>query len=555
MVIILATLLAYQHALPGPYLWDDLSLIADNPTLENPANLARYFVDDLGRFNQHPREMGFYRPLQALTFHIEVALFGRNAPVQRATNVLLHALAALALFGLARTFFERTWPALLAALLFAVHPLCSEQVCLIANRGGLLVGALSLSTLYLLARAFADDRRVQVPFLALAGLTYMLALLAKPNALVLIAPALAWLWTRQPARPARQYVQVAALIGGLALAYVVWRWGILGISHAHKATAVPLWTRLLAMPRLTLEALTLAVVPHGLRPIRDPNLAAWAAPLVVVFSTAVWLAILGRVLVVAKTQRTLLFAVLLFAATMAPTAGLIALVRPVAEHYYYLPAAAAALLLATAFGGESTRIPPRLGRLAAVALLTFFLVSTMGRARLWASPEALWADNIAKDPAASEALNNLGTLRAEARDDTQAFALFDRAVRAKTTNLKARRNRAQAALAVDQDQVAGLDVLYLLDRDPCDQRALLALGRLAARGTFAPADALATAAPAQKACAVTVLFGRAYETEKRGDTAYAIALYGEFLSRAPDHILAPAARQRAARIAPPKDDN
>jgi len=511
-LIVLATVVVYAPAIPGPYLWDDHTLIADNPTLDQAHNIPRYFFEDLGIFNQDPRRMGYYRPLQPLTFHLEIALFGRLAPLQRMTNILLHALAALALYGLALTLLPaRRW-ALAAALFYAVHPLCSEEVCLIANRGGMLAAALSLGTLYFLTRAFADPGKTARQWLAIAGLAYAAALLSKLTALVLIAPALAWLWLKNEPGSRKQFLQTLILIGGLALAYTAWRWGFLGISHAHKAVGTPFDLRLLALPRLGLFVLGLALAPLQLRAIREPDLAAWAAPWTAGISLAVWLLLLATAWRLRKTNPLFLFAFLFFAAFFSPTAGLVPLVRPVAEHYYHLPTAGVCLAAAGLFA----RIPRGKTALTlAVAVFLALAAGTASRAVIWSSPEKLWLDNIAKDPDVAQGYNNLGTVYAEQNRSAEAFAMFDRALQLRPGDNKTRLNHARLATDLNRIDEALTDFQILLRDDPCHEKALFNLGRLAARAARPQIDALCREYNQDQPCARFIDLGRQYETENR----------------------------------------
>lgn len=506
--IILATAIVYTPAVPGPYLWDDHSLIADNPTLDEAGNIPRYFLEDLGTFNQNPRRMGYYRPLQPLTFHLEVALFGRSAPLQRCTNILLHALAALALFGLASTLLPTRGWALAAALLFAVHPLCSEEVCLIANRGGMLAGALSLGTLYFLSRAFADPGKTDGKWLALAGLAYSAALLSKLTALVLIAPALAWLWLKKEPAGRRQFLQTFILIGGLALAYMAWRWGYLGISHAEKAVDIPFHIRLLAMPRLGLFVLGLTLAPLQLHAIREPDLFAWVGPWPTGISSLVWLLLLVITWRLRKHQPLFLFTVLFFSAFFSPTAGLVPLVRPVAEHYYYLPTAGVCLAAAGLFASVPRK---KIAQTLAVAVALTLATGTVYRAIVWSSPEYLWLDNIAKDPGVAEGYNNLGALYAEWNSPAEAYIYIDRALQLNPADEKTRLNHARLATDLNRFPEALTDFRTLLQKEPCPEKALFHLGRLAARTNNPDIETLYRPYSEQPECARFFYWGRQYE--------------------------------------------
>lgn len=548
--IVLALVFAvYAQALPAPYLWDDVSLIEQNPTLDEHANLPRYFVEDLGRFNRDPRRMGFYRPLQATAFHLEVALFGRNASVQRAINLLWHALSAIAVWLLAQSLIRSRFWAAWAALLFAVHPLAGEQVCLIANRGGLMVGALSLWTLVLLAHAVPPQGKLREEWLPGAAIVYLLALLAKPNALVLVVPAIAWMLLARPAqrkRPAAWFAVAGPAIF-LALVYVVWRWGVLDISHAHKAAGVDLVTRVSAIPQLTLAALRLSVLPIGLRAIRSVDYSAWTTLPAIFSASLVWLLLLAAAWRVRKQTSAPLFAAVWFAATIAPTAGLIALVRPVAEHYYYLPAVAVPLALA-GLGSCARRQKPVMALAMLVMLL--FAAGATHRATVWQSEETLWSDNLRSAPHSSEVLNNLGAVYAEKNRGAEALALFTRAAAANPANAKARLNRAHQAIALGQYAGVTDDLQAVLQYDPCHVKAQVQLGRLLVLHAEPAAELLAAQLRHDLACAVFIDLGQGMAARQLGQAAVARKHYERFLAAVPDHPLAASVRRELIEMTP-----
>ena len=96
---------------------------------------------------------GHYHPLTWLSYHLDHQYWGRNAIGLHLTNVVLHALAGVVFYFVARRLLVaadrsgaergtalRSKPvvlsAALAAVLFAVHPLRAESVAWIAERAG-----------------------------------------------------------------------------------------------------------------------------------------------------------------------------------------------------------------------------------------------------------------------------------------------------------------------------------------------------------------------------------------------------------------------------------
>ena len=82
--------------------------------------------------------LNHYLPVTMLSFMGEYSLFKSDPALYHFTNLILHVVNALLLFGLIFALFGNYFVAFLTALLFAVHPLQVESVAWIAERKGVL---------------------------------------------------------------------------------------------------------------------------------------------------------------------------------------------------------------------------------------------------------------------------------------------------------------------------------------------------------------------------------------------------------------------------------
>jgi len=73
-------------------------------------------------------------PVTRLSHIIDVQFFGLNSGLHHLTSVLIHALAALALFAFLKRATHARWPSAFVAFLFALHPMHVESVAWIAER-------------------------------------------------------------------------------------------------------------------------------------------------------------------------------------------------------------------------------------------------------------------------------------------------------------------------------------------------------------------------------------------------------------------------------------
>jgi len=77
-------------------------------------------------------------PVTRLSHMLDVQLFGLRSGWHHLVNVLIHALAALLLFGFLNRATQARWPSALVAFLFALHPLHVESVAWVSERKDVL---------------------------------------------------------------------------------------------------------------------------------------------------------------------------------------------------------------------------------------------------------------------------------------------------------------------------------------------------------------------------------------------------------------------------------
>ncbi len=136
-----------------------------------------------------------WHPLTWISHALDFQLFKLNPAGHHYTNVLLHCANAVLLFLLLVEATQRTWPSLIAAAIFAVHPLNVESVAWAAERKNVL------SMLFLLLALWAYQRYASKPSIARYAMVFVLfacGLMAKPQVITL--PFLLLLWDYWPLR-------------------------------------------------------------------------------------------------------------------------------------------------------------------------------------------------------------------------------------------------------------------------------------------------------------------------------------------------------------------
>jgi tetratricopeptide (TPR) repeat protein len=143
--------------------WDDNSAIVENPDLNppTPASLAKFWKDPLHGYR------GFYVPVPYTIWwvaaHIDRLPSGNgtstmpNEAVFHGLNLAFHTAGALLLFALLRRLVGKDMPALIGAMVFALHPLQADPVCWASSMYTPLSAMLGLAG-WLLYIRFADLR-------------------------------------------------------------------------------------------------------------------------------------------------------------------------------------------------------------------------------------------------------------------------------------------------------------------------------------------------------------------------------------------------------------
>lgn len=419
-VLVLVTLVAFAPLCTHDFTWwDDFATVSQNPWLNPPPgqNDAHFWVDSLKHYWSSVA-YGLYVPV-TYTVWVFLALLARveqpdefgialNPWVFHSANVVVHVCAVLAAFALLRRLTKTSGPALVGALLFALHPVQVEPVGWVSGMKDVLAGCLGLVALWrYVVRAERDDVNPLISD-AWGTLALLAAMLAKPSAIVVpfIAMAIDRLMLRRDWRTI-----LRASISGIVIAIVI----AIVARRAQDVTgipAAPLWARPFIAGDAYFFYLRKLIFPfwlgvdYGRRPdvvMRSATFYfAWLAPAAV--ALVAWLARRRRPWVAA--------AAIIFLIAILPVSGLTTFMyqftSTVADHYLYLamlgPAIAAAFFLREY--SEAGR------RTLSCSVATFVLLilglRSAAQTLVWKDDFALFANALDVNPDSFVAHNNLG---------------------------------------------------------------------------------------------------------------------------------------------------
>lgn len=236
LIISILAIVLYANTYSSEYAFDDGIVIFENfYTKQGFAGIGKILTTDsfqgfLGDLNNKLLSGGRYRPLSIVTFAIEYELWGLNPHYGHLVNTLFYALTCGILFLLFRKYIVPNKPdiAFIAAFLFTIHPIHTEAVANLKGRDEILAGLFLITTLYG-ALAYCKEQKNKLLWATIGIFSFILSLLAKENALTLLAILPLTLYFFTDAKPIK-IAGVTLPILLLIIVYFVMRVKLTGFS-------------------------------------------------------------------------------------------------------------------------------------------------------------------------------------------------------------------------------------------------------------------------------------------------------------------------------------
>ena len=139
----IVAVLVYSNTLKCGIVFDDEPAIKKNQDLRPYTPWSSLLWHDFwGAPMDSSTSHKSYRPLTVATFRLNYLLHELQPMGYHLVNVLLHGAVCYLYVQLCGVIFNAVWPALIAGLLFAVHPIHTEAVSVC--RPGVIVGVESI---------------------------------------------------------------------------------------------------------------------------------------------------------------------------------------------------------------------------------------------------------------------------------------------------------------------------------------------------------------------------------------------------------------------------
>jgi protein O-mannosyl-transferase len=451
VAIAAASWAVYAPALHGGWLWDDDTELTLNRALQSPGALWRIWLSPAG---------ADYLPVKTSLQWVLWHLWGPRVEAYHVTSLALHALAAILLVRvLARLGVRRAW---VGGLVFAVHPLAVESVAWISELKNVLSMVLLLLSFLMYLRRDAlrnaeggnlkPESKTAFRFQLSAFIFFLASMHSKSSVAMFPFVLLLHAWWK------RGRVGRSDLVAAAPFATVSFFLGLVAMwFQAHRAIAGEAVVATGLASRAALAGLAVAfylgkaLVPIELMPIYprwavDPPSAGDFWPWLAGAAVLVTLWRLRR----EAWARHLLFATGVFVLNLLPVLGFVPMsflrLSAVSDHFAYLSllavsglAAAAAGALTPADGGQRAGVA---GWIVVGAALAALGLEARSYAAKFEGPKALWSHNVALNPGAWAAWNNLGNAYFDEGRLADSAAAYRRAIDAHPDYPEAHNNLA-----------------------------------------------------------------------------------------------------------------
>jgi len=137
-LLIIAASIVYINILPNPFIWSEDAVIVQNETFKNLSYLPKFFTLKYW-LEDHPFSgIHIFRPIRAVTFTLEYALFKLNPVPYHITNILLHTATTLIIYFIFKKITKSKFTAFLGSLFFALHPVHTETITWTMSRDDIM---------------------------------------------------------------------------------------------------------------------------------------------------------------------------------------------------------------------------------------------------------------------------------------------------------------------------------------------------------------------------------------------------------------------------------
>ena len=437
ILALLGTLL-YAQTVSFEYTQDDAIVINDNMfTKEGVKGIAGLFKYDTfyGYFKDQTKTRlvsgGRYRPLTPAMFAVEYEIAGNNPWLSHFISALCYGLLCWILFGFLRQLLTprlsstiAVQVALFSALIFALHPIHTEAVANIKGRDEIIAAMGAIGGLWLMLKSINHPKPMLLR--SLAGLVFLLGLLAKENIITMLAVAPLTLWWYGKDTSVKWLSNLWPIVTASVL-FILIRGSVTGFSageppkelmnnpflKVENGTYVPfsVGEKTATIVYTMGKYVQLLVFPYPLTHDYYPrhiDIQTWTKPLVIL-SFLVWLGLLYAVIKGWKSRSWWAYGILFYVCTMSITSNIVFPIGTnMSERFAFLPSIGFALIAGYAISSAINSVNRKAALGISLGILIAFGGWTLIRSRVWKDNSTLFTTDIKTSQRSAKLLNAVG---------------------------------------------------------------------------------------------------------------------------------------------------
>lgn len=385
MAIIFIGFAVYLPKIGNGFIFDDQVFIQGDESIRSISNIPSFFLTDQSRL---------YRPIRSAIYSLVYALFNYQTPAYHLAGITFHIIISVSFFLILEYLGLPPLITIIAALVFAVHPLHSDRVVNITGSFDLAGLALAYAGMAIALGPSGIFKTI------LSSLLFALGLFGSEEAatipLLIVACSLPY-----RKKDVLKVTSIRTCIFFVLLAfYLTARFLVLkGVTRVAEYPAGGLWNSIVTTAPMFFMYLGKSIIPFGLRPDYGVILRH-GADLHGLIALAGLAALAITCIAAVRRAPAIYFAGVFFFIGLLPFSNLLPTDTIAAERYFYHGLAGPSIFIGVlfAYGLPKDKKRMRLYLILSCVVLFLFGALTINRTRIWSSAYTLWDDAAKKDP-------------------------------------------------------------------------------------------------------------------------------------------------------------
>jgi Tfp pilus assembly protein PilF len=412
VIIALFAIVIYAPSLKNCFCYDDNVQIIGNQWVTSFTYLKDVFTQNVDAFDRRLALNHYYRPLMYVTYMIDYAIFGLQPWSYRLINIFLHAASSALLFLIMARLLPLSdrgpWGSpFIAALIFAGHPIHTEDVMWISALPDVACSFLCLAAFYLHIRSkdsphFINKNNIVSALLFFGALLYKEIAITLP--LIIIINDLCDNNNKRLSLK-RNIIYVVPTVAYIVLRLNAFQ-SLAPSSHfGDPAFREVIYTAVVLLPHYiakTLFPVDLTIF-HGFQSVTTFD----STVLISAIAAAAFLSLFF----IFRRRKIIIISLAIFLFPLLPALYLPALGEtPFAERYLYLPSVGFAILTGMFLNALRHHKLRQFSYATTVIILMLYSIGVIQQTHVWENNLTLWRSAVSHTPHSSPCHRNLASV-------------------------------------------------------------------------------------------------------------------------------------------------